>query len=472
MKKTIFQDLLVIRKPRKLWMFFVISIVIHFVSLYTLTQIRFKPQPLPRRTGEDTQIAKQNLAREQMPMDTSGEPDGGYESFENADQPVDLTGDNLKKLQKEQQEKIKRAAAQRDREAQTGPTTADNKKPPVLTGREAVDLTKTPMPSTASSVKNSGTANNTVQSENRGGTPAQGAAPAVASGGRRGGGYAYTTRRRSNDVVDSDEYIQLYRKPFQDPRERPVSLFSLTVGRLSYPRVRRAIRKKQLPETEDVKIEELINYFYYDYPQPQGDELISIITEMAPCPWNPDNKLLHVGLKGKVVFGGGLKNSQFVLAKDVRIRVNFDAGKVRGYRLLGYGSRTPKVGGYRTSNWGSGEMRAGQQITALYEIIPVNPPQGQGETAFVKVDYKDADSLRPKQLLQPVLEAGAEPSENFKFSAAVAQFGIILKNPGALDKKQLKELLDTAKKAVGKDKYGYRKQFIEMVEKYKEINKK
>ena len=273
------------------------------------------------------------------------------------------------------------------------------------------------------------------------------------------------------------EMIQLYRKPFQDPRQRPVSLFSFSVGTLSFRRVGRAIRKGELPEADTVKIEELINYFYYDYPQPQGDDLISVTTELSQCPWNPSHRLLHIGLKGKVIYGDGLRDSQFVLARDVTIRVTFNPGKVQAYRLIGYGSRTPKVGGYGRSNVGASEIRAGQRITSLYEIIPSHSAPGneQGsETASVLISYREPNSIMPQQVTHLVYdqtETGAATTDNFKISAAVAQFGMILKNPELKDESSLNQILQLAKDAVGEDKYGYRKQFIQMVEEYKKLKK-
>jgi Ca-activated chloride channel family protein len=161
----------------------------------------------------------------------------------------------------------------------------------------------------------------------------------------------------------------------------------------------------------------------------------------------------------------------------VNIRVTFNPDKVKAYRLIGYGTRTPKVGGFGRSRVGTAEIRAGQRITSLYEIIPFGPTAGETvrkESAVVLVSYREPSAIMPQQvtrLVYDLTETGAAATDNFKFSAAVAQFGMILKNSELKDEAALNKLLQLAKDAVGEDKYGYRKQFIQMVEAYKKMQK-
>jgi hypothetical protein len=420
--KYIFQDLMRVKQPRKLWKFFLISIFIHIGVIYVLTMLRFNPlQPIPRipQRISSTTASPPSLRAERpaKPVDKTTQPvEEAYEGFEVPDEPVDLTDENVK-----------------NREINEEVTEDKALEAAILAGENRVEISSP---------------------------------------------YMYMTRRRNIDVVDTDEYIKLYRKPFQYPQERPTSTFSLKIGTLSYPRVRRAIKRRQLPEVDEVKIEEMINYFYYDYPQPTGEHPISITTELAACPWNPSTRLLHIGLSGKIVFGDGLKDSQFTIARDVKIRVTFNPDKVMAYRLIGYGSQTPKVGQWSHESRESGEMRAGQRITSLYEMIPMPSTSDKKtedrETAIVMVSYKDPDTLISKQISHPVWEKkdnNQKPSENFRFSAAVAQFGMLLKNPELKGKSSLAKLLELAKDAIGEDRYGHRAMFIKLLEMYHSMMK-
>jgi len=83
--------------------------------------------------------------------------------------------------------------------------------------------------------------------------------------------------------------------------EAAISTFSIDVDTAAYANLRRFINSGQMPPAAAVRIEEMVNYFSYDYPQPKGNDPFSVNMELASCPWNPEHKLLRVGLKGKDV---------------------------------------------------------------------------------------------------------------------------------------------------------------------------
>ena len=85
------------------------------------------------------------------------------------------------------------------------------------------------------------------------------------------------------------------------PREQPLSTFSVDVDTASYANVRRFLAAGRLPPRDAVRIEELVNYFRYDYPQPDGDEPFSITVDAAECPWRPGHRLVRIGLQGRNV---------------------------------------------------------------------------------------------------------------------------------------------------------------------------
>ena len=100
---------------------------------------------------------------------------------------------------------------------------------------------------------------------------------------------------------NTEAYDRIYENPFLLARDHPLSTFSIDVDTASYSNVRRFLENGKLPPPDAVRIEELINYFVYDY-QPPGDETpFSAHVEVASCPWNPQHRLARIGLKGKEI---------------------------------------------------------------------------------------------------------------------------------------------------------------------------
>jgi Ca-activated chloride channel family protein len=100
---------------------------------------------------------------------------------------------------------------------------------------------------------------------------------------------------------NTEGYDRIDELGFRDPRKNPLSTFSIDVDTASYANMRRFINQGALPPKDAVRIEELINYFHYDYPQPKGDAPFSVSTEVGACPWKSTHKLLLIGLQGKVL---------------------------------------------------------------------------------------------------------------------------------------------------------------------------
>lgn len=117
--------------------------------------------------------------------------------------------------------------------------------------------------------------------------------------------------------VDSEEYGSFEENKFESPVTAPFSTFSIDVDNASYTNVRRFINMGQVVPKDAVRVEEMINFFKYDYPQPKNDDPFSINTEYSECPWNPKHKLLKIGLKGKEYKKRDLPSSNFVFLIDV-----------------------------------------------------------------------------------------------------------------------------------------------------------
>ncbi len=117
--------------------------------------------------------------------------------------------------------------------------------------------------------------------------------------------------------VDRESYNMFEENQFENPTTNPLSTFSIDVDNASYTNIRRFLNNRQKVPKDAVRVEEMINFFKYDYPQPKGKEPFSINTEYSDAPWNPDHKLLKIGLKGKEIPMDELPASNFVFLIDV-----------------------------------------------------------------------------------------------------------------------------------------------------------
>ena len=99
--------------------------------------------------------------------------------------------------------------------------------------------------------------------------------------------------------VEAESYEAPEETGFRQVVKRPLSTFSIDVDTASYSNIRRFLKEGRLPPAQAVRIEEMVNYFSYDYPQPKGKEPFSLSSELSVCPWNTDHQLLRIGLQGR-----------------------------------------------------------------------------------------------------------------------------------------------------------------------------
>ena len=119
-----------------------------------------------------------------------------------------------------------------------------------------------------------------------------------------------------------ESYQEIKENTFKMVNASPLSTFSIDVDKASYSNVRRMINNGQEVPKDAIKIEEFINYFDYDYPQPTGVDPFSINTEVAQSPWNKDTKLVKIGLQGKEVPLDDIPPSNLVFLIDVSGSMN------------------------------------------------------------------------------------------------------------------------------------------------------
>jgi len=127
-----------------------------------------------------------------------------------------------------------------------------------------------------------------------------------------GAGYLY-----SQPPFNTEDYHNFRDNGFQRPATSPLSTFAIDVDAASYSNVRRFLTQGQRPPADAVRVEEMINYFPYDYPDPRGSDPFSVTTAQMPAPWASDHRLVLIGLQGRRIDARELPPSNLVFLLDV-----------------------------------------------------------------------------------------------------------------------------------------------------------
>lgn len=185
--------------------------------------------------------------------------------------------------------------------------------------------------------------------------------------------------------------------------------------------------------------------------------------------------------------GKEFKGSMFAIAKDVKIQIEFNPQHVQAYRLIGFENRKLKDEDFVNDAIDAGELGSGHTVTALYEIIPTNVKSDffkepidlkysktessstvfGNELATIKFRYKKPEGEKSIEMVH-VIENKSIPIENssddFKFSSAVAWFGLKLRDSKLVQNKNSEAIKTLAKKGLSNDENGYKSEFIRLVE--------
>jgi hypothetical protein len=278
-----------------------------------------------------------------------------------------------------------------------------------------------------------------------------------------------------------------------DPLEFIEKYLSLTLRDLmgapadstSYIEIRASLAEGRLPSRDAVHIEELLNRFTSDAPPTSGANPVATTVQIAEAPWHPSHRLVWFH------FTASAEN-----ARELQTRIEFNPAQVSAYRVIGYsrpGFRRPS-GSPEASP--AGNLKGDQSITSLIEVIPygegvdttganpdgappftdlsparrtnreMNAPISR-EMAMFTVNYRRPGRAETERNEIPITDRGEQfraASEDFRFAAAVVEFGLILRNPPLKDPARLEEVLRNARSSIGKDADGNRAEFVRLVE--------
>ncbi|MFH2142709.1 MAG: von Willebrand factor type A domain-containing protein [Bacteroidota bacterium] len=188
-------------------------------------------------------------------------------------------------------------------------------------------------------------------------------------------------------------------------------------------------------------------------------------------------------LEAKKVFGKELWGTLYTIAKDVKFQIEFNPSEVKAYRLIGYENRILNKEDFNDDKKDAGEIGCGHTVTALYEIIPANsdePVSNVDELEYQKLQANASKNFmtvklrykKPKEDVSNLILNRYKrtdiftdkPSENFNLSAAVAEFGLLLRDSEFKADASYEHTLILAKNSKGVDEFGYRTEFVNLIE--------
>jgi Ca-activated chloride channel homolog len=196
-------------------------------------------------------------------------------------------------------------------------------------------------------------------------------------------------------------------------------------------------------------------------------------------------------LEAKKVFVNEMGGTLVTVAKDVKLQIEFNPDAVQAYRLVGYENRVLRNEEFNDDRKDAGDMGAGHSVTALYEIIPAGAPldvkvaeaspmryqrpprlasqASSAELLNVKVRYKLPSDSVSRLLEHPVVANNEGPCADFRFAMAVAGYGMLLRESPHKGQMGYDDVLRLARGAVGDDGERYRAEFVQLVERTRQI---
>ncbi|MBU2938749.1 von Willebrand factor type A domain-containing protein [Lacinutrix sp. C3R15] len=203
---------------------------------------------------------------------------------------------------------------------------------------------------------------------------------------------------------------------------------------------------------------------------------------------NGNHAFIDTMQEAQKVFGKEFGGTLYTIAKDVKIQVEFNPNKVQAYRLIGYENRLLADEDFIDDSKDAGELGSGHTVTALYEVIPVGVKSAylkdvtdlkytkkevstnfQDELLTVKFRYKKPEGEKSIEMVHIQKDKVVEASQDMQFAASVALFGMQLRYSQYHNNSKIEDVISLAESGRGKDKFGYRAEFIRLVTSYQNI---
>jgi Ca-activated chloride channel family protein len=197
--------------------------------------------------------------------------------------------------------------------------------------------------------------------------------------------------------------------------------------------------------------------------------------------------------EARKVLVGEMGGTLFTIAKDVKVQVEFNPARVRSYRLIGYENRALAAEDFNDDRRDAGELGAGHSVTALYEVVPVGAPEApgrgvdplryqqvrpapnagsSGELLTVKLRYKAPGGDESRLITRALVDRPASlasASADFRFAAAVAEWGMLLRGSKFRGEGSYAQVAELARGALGSDRGGYRAEFLRLVDSSRQL---
>ncbi len=287
--------------------------------------------------------------------------------------------------------------------------------------------------------------------------------------------------------MNTEEYARIREQRFLKTMNNPLSTLSIDVDTASYSNVRRFLQQGQLPPQDAVRIEEFINYFDYDYPQPEDPRPFAFDLELSACPWAEEHLLLHIGLQGRKIAYEDLPPNNLVFLLDVSGSMDTPnklpllkesllllTGQMRSIDTLREAKKAlvTEIAGtlYSIANDVKIQIEFNPAVAATklrYQTLEVaEDAQGTGELLLIKFRYKSPGESQSSFFEQPIFFDPlplSETSNNFRFSAAAAAFALILRGSEHKGSATYDLSLRLAEGSLGLDREWYRKEFLGLV---------
>ncbi|HEY4283704.1 MAG TPA: von Willebrand factor type A domain-containing protein [Chthoniobacterales bacterium] len=263
-------------------------------------------------------------------------------------------------------------------------------------------------------------------------------------------------------------------RPFITVSEKPISTFPMRLGANSYPVLRKLIEAGIRPGKDVVRIEEMINHFNYTYPEPPSARLVGVTVDAAVCPWADGHFLVRIGVNFRESSADAHSSEDVTdLIRRSLVDVQFNPAFIQSYRILGYDAALSQSADGSNPNGPAGERH--KNITALYELVPLgnqklaatNSASKELLKARIRSDRQDGFSAEASLTERPVRFEDA-PAD-FRFAAAVAEFGMILRDSRYKGEAALPAVIQWANAAKGEDRDGERMAFVECARKAQSV---